>query len=57
MLQGWEKLSQSEKIMKVDSLIKEYEIMFKGAIGNWRLVNPEVTTKQIDKVMGLEQKK
>ena len=57
ILQGWEKLSQSEKIMKVEALAKEYELLYKGAIGNWRLANPEVTTKQIDKVMGLEQKK
>lgn len=57
ILQGWEKLSQSEKIMKVEALAKEYELLYKGAFGNWRLANPEITTKQIDKVMGLEQKK
>ena len=57
ILQGWEKLSQSEKVMKVEALVKEYQLLFEGALGNWRAVDPEVTTKQIDKVMGLERQK
>ena len=43
--------------MKVEALVKEYQLMFEGAIGEWRVVDPEVTTKQIDKVMGLERQK
>lgn len=55
--QGWVKLSQSQKIMKVEALVKEYELLYKGAIGNWRLANPEITTKQIDEIMELQPKK
>lgn len=54
--QGWEKLSQSEKIMRVDALIKEYDNMFKGNIGKWRISNPETIARQIDQIMRLEQK-
>lgn len=54
---GWEKLSQSEKIMKVEALIKQVEQNYKGK-ADW-IIRPhdsKKTAEQIDKIMNIGKK-